>query len=212
MLSSRVVCSVGLTTSWFVRLTSSPSRLREHVGPLTPAAQTTSSDGIEIAVGSLTPSSLTSTTRGRPGFHVEPAQDVGGRLGDALGQSGQDAVRRLDQRDLDVLVGVDLVEAEGDETARRLMQLGGKLGTGGAGADDRHVQLPGAHRARCAYARTQALISRRLKRSASSGVSSMMACSFTPGVLKALPTQPMAMTRVSYLKARIGVISRPSSS
>ena len=63
-----------------------------------------------------------------------------------------------------------------------------------------------------AYARTQALISRRLKRSASSGVSSMMACSFTPGVLKSLPTQPIAMTRVSYLKERIGVISRPSSS
>ena len=78
---------------------------------------------------------------------MRPLQDLGNALRDALGQRRYDAIRRLDQRDLDVLLGIDLVEAVGDEAARRLMQLGGKLGAGGAGADDRHVELSGAHRA-----------------------------------------------------------------
>ena len=42
--------------------------------------------------------------------------------------------------------GIDLVEAEGDDAARRLVQLGGKLGAGRAGADDRDVELARADR------------------------------------------------------------------
>ena len=76
---------------------------------------------------------------------LKPAKDVGDAFGDALGQRRHDAVGRLDQRDLDVVFRVDLVEAVGDEAARGAMQLGGKLGAGGARADDRHVQLARAH-------------------------------------------------------------------
>ncbi len=43
--------------------------------------------------------------------------------------------------DLDVLVGVDAVEAVGNELARGLVQLGGELGAGGAGADDGDLKL-----------------------------------------------------------------------
>ena len=82
--------------------------------------------------------------RAGPDLDLETAQDFGRRLGDALGQRRQDAVGRLDQRDLDVLLRIDLVEPVGDEAARGLVQLGRKLGAGRAGADDRHVQLSGA--------------------------------------------------------------------
>ena len=47
---------------------------------------------------------------------------------------------------LDVLLGIDLVEAEGDDAARRLVQLRGKLRPSRAGADDGDVQLPWADR------------------------------------------------------------------
>ena len=44
------------------------------------------------------------------------------------------------------LLGVDAVEPEGDELARRVVQLGGELDAGRAGADDRDVQLLRAQR------------------------------------------------------------------
>ena len=46
----------------------------------------------------------------------------------------------------DVLVGVDAVETVGDQLARRLVQLGRQLHAGGAGADDRDLQLLGPQR------------------------------------------------------------------
>ena len=42
---------------------------------------------------------------------------------------------------LQVLVGVDAVQAVGHQLARRAVQFGGQLDAGGAGADDRHLQL-----------------------------------------------------------------------
>ena len=60
--------------------------------------------------------------------HLEAGQQLARRLGQALGQLRQDARRGLDQVDLDVHVGIDAVEAVGDELARRLVQLGRKLG------------------------------------------------------------------------------------
>jgi hypothetical protein len=63
------------------------------------------------------------------------------RLRQPLGQRRENARRRLDQVDADVLVRVDAVEAEGDELPRRLVQLGGQLRARGAGADDGHMQL-----------------------------------------------------------------------
>ena len=50
------------------------------------------------------------------------------------------------------------------------------------------------------------------KRRASSGVSSFIACSRTPGVPKSLLRLPTAITRVSYRNARRGVTSRPLAS
>src|SRR4051812_6914929 len=46
MSGSRVVWSVGVTTSWLLRVASRPSRSRRNSGPFTPAAHTTSSAGM----------------------------------------------------------------------------------------------------------------------------------------------------------------------
>jgi hypothetical protein len=56
---------------------------------------------------------------------------------------------------------------------------------------------PGRTGSTCVWARRQALTSRRLKRAASSGLSSAIACSFAPGVPKSLLRQPTAITSVS---------------
>ena len=45
MSGSRVVCKVGRTTSWLIRLVSSPSRSLRRSAPLIPAAQTARSAG-----------------------------------------------------------------------------------------------------------------------------------------------------------------------
>ena len=47
---------------------------------------------------------------------------------------------------VDVLLGVDAVEAVGDHGAGGAVQLGRELGAGGAGADDGDVELAGPHR------------------------------------------------------------------
>ena len=78
--------------------------------------------------------------------HVEALEQLGGGLRQPLRQRRQDARRGLDQVDLDVLVGIDAVEAIGHQLARRLVQLGGQLGSRRAGADDRHLQLLGPQR------------------------------------------------------------------
>ena len=59
---SSVVCSVGFTTSWLLRVTSSPSKWRRKSGPFTPADHTTSSDAITSPSASTTPSARTSAT------------------------------------------------------------------------------------------------------------------------------------------------------
>ena len=58
-----------------------------------------------------------------------------------FGNIGTIAIGRLDQSYLDVLVGIDLVEPEGDDAAYGTMQFRRKLGTGRAGTDDRDVKL-----------------------------------------------------------------------
>ena len=147
MSSSRVVCSVGRTTSWLLRLTSSPSRSASTSGPRTPAAQTTSSEGMKSPLASRTPSALTSVTRAFTRTSMpRPCSRRKVVVGEPRRQAGQDAVRGLDQGDLDVLVRVDPVEPVGHHRARRAVQLGRELGAGGARADDRDVQLPGPDR------------------------------------------------------------------
>ena len=79
---------------------------------------------------------------------AELAQQRFRRLRQARRQRGQHAVSRLDDAHLDVLVGVDAVEPERDDFARRAVQLGGQLDAGGAGADDRDLELLGPQRRR----------------------------------------------------------------
>jgi hypothetical protein len=55
MSGSALVCTVGVTTSWLMRLTSSPSRLRRNSGPLTPADHTTSSEGMNSPLARQVP-------------------------------------------------------------------------------------------------------------------------------------------------------------
>ena len=62
------------------------------------------------------------------------------------GSCRQDARGGLDQGDAEVAVGVDAVEAEGDDLAGGAVQLGRELGAGGAGADDGDLELAGADR------------------------------------------------------------------
>ena len=108
------------TTSWLERLASSPSRSASTSGPLTPAAQTTSSDGTKPPSASWTPSAVTSVTRAPVRTSTPSSRSRrGGGGGEALGQGRQDARGGLDQGDRDVLVGVDPVEAVGDDARGR---------------------------------------------------------------------------------------------
>ena len=137
-----------------MRLVSSPAMSFRKSAALTPAAQTTSSAGRTAAVGEPHAVGQHLGDLGA-GVHLdaELAQQLRGGLGQALRQRRQHAVGGLDQVDLDVLVGIDAVEAVGHDLARRAVQLGGQLDAGGAGADDRHVQLLGPQRRRSAHAR-----------------------------------------------------------
>ena len=130
-----------------MRLVSSPPKSRRKSGAFTPAAQTTSSDGMNSPIASTTPSARTSR-HARAGAHLDAdgLQQVRRRGGDALRQRRQDARRRLDQHDVDVARGIDAVQAVGDDGAHRAVQFGGQFGAGGAGADDGDVELAGPHR------------------------------------------------------------------
>jgi hypothetical protein len=118
MSGSRVVCSVGPTTSWFARLTSSPSRSRWIAGAVDLGDALAGAD-----------------------VDVELAQEFGGGHRDVIRQRRQDARERLQQRDADVARGIDVVEAVGSVRTRRLADLRGELDTGRTGADDDDVDL-----------------------------------------------------------------------
>ena len=45
-----------------------------------------------------------------------------------------------------ILLGIDAIQPVGDQAAGSTMQFRGKLDPGGAGADDRDMQLPGCQR------------------------------------------------------------------
>ena len=143
-----MVCRVGRTTSWLMRLVSRPPMSLSTSGALTPADQTTSSAAMTVPSGEhdAVGADLGDAGAGAD-VDVERVQEFGGRLGDALGQGGEDARGGLDEDDADVAGGVDLVEAVGDDSADGAVQLGGEFGAGGAGADDGDVELAGADRA-----------------------------------------------------------------
>ena len=93
--------------------------------------------------------------------------------------------------------GIDAVEPVGDQRARRMVQLGGKLDAGRAGADDGDVELIGAHRARLRMRAQAGVHEPPMEALGVGGVSSAIACSFTPGVPKSLVRLPTAITSVS---------------
>ena len=82
------------------------------------------------------------------GMHLdaELAEQHLGRCRQPFRQRREDARGGLDHRQLDVLVGIDAVEPVGHYLACGVMEFGGQLDAGCAGADDRHVQLAGAQR------------------------------------------------------------------
>ena len=61
--------------------------------------------------------------RFRAHLDAELAQDLQRRDRYAFGQGRQDALGGLDEDDADVLVGIDMIEAEGGDLAGRLVQF-----------------------------------------------------------------------------------------
>lgn len=62
MAGSRVVCRLGLTTSWLLRVASSPPSPASRSGPFTPAAQTFSDAGNWLPSASTKPSAVAALT------------------------------------------------------------------------------------------------------------------------------------------------------
>ena len=147
MSSSRVVCSVGRTTSWLMRLVSSPARSFRKSGALTPAAQTINSAGSSRPSASRTPSGTTSATLASVCTSTPSLRNSSSDASDRRARQGRQHARRgLDEQHADVLVGIDAVQPEGHHFARRAVQFGGQLDAGGAGTDDGHMQLLRPHR------------------------------------------------------------------
>ena len=200
MSSSRVVCSVGRTTSWLMRLVSSPARSFRKSGALTPAAQTTSSAGITRPSASRTPSRHDLGHRGAGvHFHTQLAQQLcrGAPTGAAAAPAAC-AVGCLDHDELDVLLRIDAVQSEGHHFARGAVQLRGELDAGGAGADDGDVQLLRPQR-RVLRMRADAGVDQARGESAARRPASRAGshARATPGVPKSLLWLPTAMTSVS---------------
>ena len=130
-----------------MRFVSSPPMSFRKSGALMPAAHTVSSAGIFLPAAVVTPSGgdLRDALPGQH-LHVQSAQQLRGGLRQPLRHRGQDARRRLDDRQAHVLLRVDAIEPVGHQLARALVQLGGELHAGRAGADDGDVQLLGAER------------------------------------------------------------------
>ena len=198
MLGSRVVSSVGSTTSWVARLTSSPSRSLKTGGSFDARCPHHQLRADKASVSELEP------CRGHldhfgAGTNLDSdlREKAVCRTGDPLWQPGQNAIRRFDQHNVYVTLGIDAVESVGDQFACRPLQLCGEFGAGCARADDRDVKLAGTDGPGWVWARMQASMRRRLKRAACAGVSRGTACSATPGVPKSLVRLPIAMTSVS---------------
>ncbi len=112
-----------------------------------PAAHTVSSAGILRPVAVITASGADfGYAFARQHVHSQRAQQVLRGERDAFGHRREDARPRLDDRHPDVALGIDPLEAVGDELARRLVQLRRELHTGRAAADDRDVELLGTQR------------------------------------------------------------------
>ena len=95
------------------------------------------------------PSSITSATRA-PVRTSTPRLTSRSRVASEIrgGSAGRILSRGFDQHDADVVLGIDLVEAVGDDLARCVVQFGGEFGAGRARADDGDMELTGADRLR----------------------------------------------------------------
>src|SRR6476646_6445893 len=121
---------------------SRPSRVLSTSGARTPAAHTTSSAGMNAPVASRIPVSRTSAYfRRGPHADAEILKQFRRGFRQSLRQRWQDAIGRLDELDLDILFGIDPVEAVNDELARSVVQLCRELRSGGTSANDRNIEL-----------------------------------------------------------------------
>jgi len=73
-------------------------------------------------------------TGGSPHVHGKAGEEFLRGVRQALRKRGKNAIGSFDQRDLDIFLGIDAVEAVGNQLARAVMELGRKLGAGGAPA------------------------------------------------------------------------------
>ena len=60
-------------------------------------------------------------------------------------QGAENPAVGLDERDLDIFFGLDLIETKQHQSAHRAVQLRRQFRARCAGADDRDVELPRAH-------------------------------------------------------------------
>src|SRR5207302_3381062 len=72
---------------------------------------------------------------------VDPSQELRRRLGDTLTELRENAWRRLEQRQTNVLGGIELVETVAGMRSRCLADFRGELDSGCAGADDDDVDV-----------------------------------------------------------------------
>jgi hypothetical protein len=147
MFGSRVVCRVGRTTSWFIRLVSSPARSLRNGGALTPRCPDDELRRNDLAAREL---DALRQHLGHLGARAHAdsqfLEQHGRAFGQARREARQDAIGGFDQDELDVLFRIDAIESVRDERARGVVQLGGELDSGCPGADDRDVELRGAYR------------------------------------------------------------------
>ena len=135
-------------SSWLSAVDLEPVELAQHLRPLDAGAPHHQLRGRRTRRRSArTPSARTSLTRApvrtsTPSFFSSASVASDTRAGSAGRMRSAASMRMMRMS----LLGIDAVEAEGDDLARGAVQLGGELGPGGAGADDRDMKLAGPHR------------------------------------------------------------------
>ena len=183
-LSSRVVCKVGRTTSWLIRLVSSPSRSFRKSAALTPAAHTTSSAGMNRRRRAARRPGRPRSRGAGTDLHAELAEQRPSR---------RQARRQRRQTRSAASIRVILMSLSGSMRSSPRPPLRASCGAarrpvdpGRAGADDGDLQLVRPHRLGLSVGPEAGVDQPAWKRCACSGVSRHIACSVTPGVPKSL--------------------------
>ena len=196
--SSRLVCSVGFTTSWLVRLVSSPAMFFRKSGALTPAAHTTSSAGSSRPSASFTPLGSTSATlasvcTSTPSLVSSDSVACDSLCGSAGSTRGAASIT-LTRMSLSAST-----RSSPKATISRVVRCSSAANSTPVAPAPMIATFncSGRSGVACAWARMQALMTRVRKRCASAAVSSFIACSATPGVPKSLLRLPIDTTSVS---------------